>query len=135
MAAGVTLIHLILQVASIALFPALALWATRTGGPIRLWRITGLSVGLILVFGAAVASTAAGNALAATYGYGYTAPRAMLLYALTLGLPIVSSGLVVYALAGCARSRLGLYAAGVICAVLTWVIGVVVATRLFAAIA
>ncbi|HKV43275.1 MAG TPA: hypothetical protein VJT32_01155 [bacterium] len=135
MAAGLTLLHLALQVASIALFPAFALWAARTGGPIRLWRTTGLSIGLMLVFAATAASAAAGNALAPTYGYGYTAPRALLLYGLTLGLPMVSAGLVVHALAGRARSRRGLYAVGVICAALTWAVGVVAATWLFAAIA
>lgn len=131
----VTLLVHVLQAASILLFPALALWAWRSGGPGGLWRATGLGVGLILLFAAITASAPAGNALAPTYGYGYTAPRALLLYGLTLGLPLVSVGLTVHAFAGRHRSGPGLYAVGVISATLAWVIGVMTAYRILSAIA
>src|SRR2546429_8333909 len=105
MTLAVTLLAHVLQGASILLFPALALRAWRSGGPGGLWRATGLGVGLILLFATISAGAPAGNVLALTYGYGYTAPRALLLYGLTLGLPLVSVGLVIHALAGRPRPR------------------------------
>jgi hypothetical protein len=134
MALSVTLLHLALQVASIFLFPLLALRARDTGGPGWLWRATGLGTGAILLFAAVVASPAAGNALAATYGYGHIASRAMLLYGLTLGLPVISASFVVHTLGARRRSQPGLYVLSVVCAVSAWVVGVVAATRIFSAI-
>ncbi len=131
----VTLIAHVLQAASILLFPLLALWAWRSRGPSGLWRTTGLGVGLILLFAAITASAPAGNALAPTYGYSYTAPRALLFYGLTLGLPLVSVGLTVHAFAGRLHSRPGLYTVGLISATLAWVVGVLTAYRILSAIA
>ena len=135
MTLAVTLLAHVLQGASILLFPALALRAWRSGGPGELWRATGLAVGLSLLFAAISASASAGNVLAPTYGYGYTAPRALLLYGFTLGLPLVSVGLVIHALAGRHRHGPGLYAVGVISATLAWVVGVLIASRILSAIA
>jgi hypothetical protein len=131
MALGVTLLHLALQAASIFLFPLLALRTRDAGGPGSVWRATALGMSVILLFAAVVASPAAGNALASTYGYGHIASRAMLLYVLTLGLPIISTSLIVHTFGGPRRSQPGLYVLSVVSAVLAWVVGVVAATRIF----
>ncbi len=131
----VTVLVHALQAASILLFPALALRAWRSGGSGGLWRATGLGIGLILLFAAISASAPAGNALAPNYGYRYTAPRALLLYGFTLGLPLVSVDLTIHALAGRLRSGPGLYAVSVISATVAWVVGVLTASRILSAIA
>lgn len=113
----------------VVLFPALALRAMRTGGPASLWRTTGLSVGLILFLALVLATPWAGNALAPRYGYGYTAPRSLLLFGLTLGLPLISAGCATHVFARI-RVKSGVYAAGVIAAMLAWVVGVWVAVRI-----
>ena len=97
-----TWLGLVLRVATLLLFPALAVWARRTGGAARLWRVTALGVGGILLFAAFVASSAGGNMLVSSHGYGYTAPGSLLLHALTLGLPMVAVSLMVC----CADARL-----------------------------
>jgi hypothetical protein len=134
MALIVTWLHLSLQAATILLFPAVALMARHAGGPGRIWRAAGLAMSVILLFAAVVASPSGGNALASTYGYGYTASRAMLLYGLTLGLPVISSSCIVHVFGDRLRSRPGLYVLGVVCAVLAWAVGVVAATRIISAI-
>jgi hypothetical protein len=118
-----------LSVLGVVLFPALALRAMRTGGPASLWRTTGLGVGLILLLALVLAAPWAGNALAPTYGYAYTAPRTLLLFGLTLGFPLISAGVATHVFARI-RFQLGVYAAGVICAVLAWIVGVLVAVRI-----
>jgi hypothetical protein len=101
-----------LRVARLLVFPALAVWAWRAGGAPRLWRLTAVAVGLVLVFAAFVASAGGGNALVATHGYRYTAPGSLLVHGLTLGLPMVAASLTVQAAAGRLASRAGLYALG-----------------------
>ena len=134
MALGVSMVHLALQAASILLFPVLALRAKDAGGSGQLWRATGLGMGVIVLFAAVVATPAAGNVLAPTYGYVYIASRAMLLYGLTLGLPLISTSFVVHTFGARRRSQPGLYVLSVVCAVLAWAVGVVAATRIFSAI-
>jgi hypothetical protein len=126
MALVLTLVLHVMQAASILVFPALALRSWRSGGTTALWRATGLGVGLVLFLAAVLASAPAGNALAPTYGYGYTAPRALILFGLTLGLPLVTVSLTVHAWA---RRPHGFapYAVGVVSAVLAWIVGVLIA--------
>jgi hypothetical protein len=114
----------------VALFPALALKAMRIGGTASLWRTTGLGVGLILLLAIIMATPWAGNALAPSYGYGYTAPRALLLFGFTLGLPLIAAACATHVFAGI-RVRVGASAAGVFCAMLAWVVGVWLAARIF----
>ncbi len=119
----------VLSVLGVVLFPALVLRAMRTGGPAALWRTTGLGVGLILLLALVFAAPWAGNVLAPTYDYAYTAPRTLLLFGLTLGLPLISAGVATHVFARI-RFQWGVYAAGVICAVLAWIVGVLVAIRI-----
>jgi hypothetical protein len=121
---------IMVSVLGVVLFPALTLRAMRTGGPASLWRTTGLGVGLILLLALVLAAPWAGNALAPTYGYEYTAPRTLVLFGLTLGLPLISAAFATHVFARI-RVKLGVYAAGVICAVLAWIVGVLVAVRIF----
>lgn len=118
-----------LSALGVVLFPALALRAMRVGGPASLWRAVGLGLGTILSLAMVLATPWAGNALTSTYGYAYIAPRTLLLFGLTLGLPLVSAG---FAMHICARIRLqsGAYAVGVISAALAWIVGVLIAMRM-----
>jgi hypothetical protein len=128
-------IEVTLRVATLLLFPALAVWAWRGGGAARLWRSTGFAVGLILLFAAFVATAAGGNVLAPVYRYRYTLPPVLLLHGLTLGLPILATTLIVHGLGRRLSSRLGLYAVGAIGAGVAWVLGVGAAMGIVLAIA
>lgn len=131
----VTALEIAFRAASLFLFPAVALWAWRAAGAARLWAVTGLGLGLILLFAAFVASPIGGNVLAPRYGYGYTAPRSLALHGLTLGLPLVATATALHALAGRVSSRFGLYAIGVVCAAVAWIVGVVAAIQVLMAFA
>ena len=123
-------VELFLRLVCLLLFPALAVWAWRAGGVRRLWAVAGAAVGVVLLFAAFAASAAGGNALVATHGYGYTAPGSLLLHGLTLGLPMVAASLAVQGAARRIGSRAGLYALGLLAALLGWVAGVVGAVAL-----
>lgn len=116
------------SVLSVALFPALAVRARRSGRA-TLWRTTGLGVGVIVALGLVLAAPWAGNALAPTYGFADTAPRTLLLFGLTVGLPLISAAAAADVCAGM-PVRLRAYAVGVVCAALAWVVGVLLAIRL-----
>jgi len=123
--------------ASLFLFPAVAVWARRASGLARLWLTTGIGFCLIVLLAAFAASATGGNALALApvYGYGYTAPRSLLAHGLTLGLPLLATTIAVQALSGRLSSRFGLYVVGVLCAALAWVAGVIVGVNILAAVA
>ena len=118
-----------LSALGIVLFPALALRAMRTGGPASLWRTTGLGLALIAVLGLVLATPWAGNALVATYGYGYIALRTLLLCGITLGLPLLSACVAARIFAG-ARFLPGAYLAAVACAALAWYAAALMAIRI-----
>jgi len=130
----VTWLGLVLRVATLLLFPALAVWAWRTGSVARLWRVTAVGVGVILLFALFVASSAGGNALASSHGYGYTARGSLLLHGLTLGLPMVAVSLMVKVLATRLSSRVALYTIGVLVAGAAWIAGTVAAVSIFYAV-
>jgi hypothetical protein len=118
---------LVLTALDVLLFPALALWAWRAGGAARLWQVTGLGLGLILLFAAVVASAPGGNVLAPVYGYRYTVSRVLGLYGVTLGLPLVAAALVIRILGDRWGTRRGLYGVAALGAALMWIGGVLVA--------
>ena len=118
---------LLLRAGCLLVFPALAVWAWRAGGAPRLWRLTGVAVGLVLAFAAFAASAAGGNALVATHGYRYTASGGLLFHGLTLALPMVAAGVTVRVAAGRLASGTGLYALGLLVALLAWIAGIVAA--------
>ena len=84
---------------------------------------------MILLLALILATPWAGNALAPTYGYGYTAPRSVLFFGLTVGLPLVSASFATHMFSGI-RVQLAVYAIGVVCAALAWIVGVLVAVRI-----
>ena len=53
---------------------------------------------------------------------------------MTLGLPLVATAVAVQGLAGRVSSRLGLYAIGVLCAGAAWIVGVLAAVQILAAV-
>ncbi len=129
-AAIVTVLHHSLQLGSLLLFPALALRALHTGGPRRLRLAAVLALAAVSLFALAAAAAQFGNRLAPVRGYGYTAPRTLLLYGLTLGLPVLSAAGLVRTLDTRGGSTSWVYAAAVLGAGLTWVAGVFLATWL-----
>lgn len=118
---------LLLRLACLLVFPALAVWAWRAGGGRRLWAVTAASLGAVLLFAAFAASAAGGNALVETHGYSYTLPGSLLLHGLTLGLPMVVASLAVRGAGGRVMSRVALYGIGLLVALLGWVAGIVAA--------
>jgi hypothetical protein len=121
-------IHLVLQVGSVFAFPALGLRALRAGGPRRLRAVTAAALGLVAVFALAAAWTPFGNRVSTAYGYADTATRALLLYGLTLGLPVLGASGTIRVLGGRFVAMLWPYAFAVIAAGFGWVAGVVLAT-------
>lgn len=120
-----------LRIACVLVFPGLAVWAWRAGGARPLWRLTGAAIGLVLVFAAFAASAAGGNALVDTYGYGYTAPRSLLVHALLLGLPMGLAALLVSRAGRRIGAAVGLYLIGLATAVLAWLAGTVLLLLVF----
>lgn len=116
-------------------FPALAVWAVRSGGGRRLWLVTAGGLALIAAVALVVASDRFGNRLAAHYGYGHIAVRMLLLAALLAGLPMLGSALAVRA----GRRRLSapgpLYALGAVTAFVALVFGTILAAYLLPALA
>ncbi len=126
----VTIIHLLMQVASLVGFPYLALWSVRRGGRSRLALSAGLAMTVVIAVALTVATARFGNRLAALYGYGYTFPRVLVLYGLSFGLPILSATFVAIFTPGKQEIPWGMYLAVQLAAVMSWVVGVVVAAWL-----
>jgi hypothetical protein len=110
-------------------FPAFGLMGLRSGGPKRLRVVTVVALGLVLVF-ALIVSAGGAHRPASAYGDADTIPRAVLLYGLTLGLPVLSAAGAVRVLGGRVGAFLWSYAGSVIAAGFGWVAGVVLATWL-----
>ncbi len=120
-----------MRLACLLLFPGLAVWAWRAGGRRRLWRLTGGAVAAVLLFAAFAASRAGGNALVEAYGYGYTAPRSLLVHALLLGLPMVLVAAVVSGAGSRVRSGVALYLIALPAGILAWLAATVVMLLVF----
>lgn len=71
----------------------------------------------------------AGNAIAPTYGYACTAPRALLLFGLTVGFPLISADLAIHIFAHM-RLQLLVHVIDVVSALLAWIVGGFVAVRI-----
>jgi hypothetical protein len=117
-----------MQVGSVFAFPAVGLRALRTGGPRRLRAATAAALAVVAVFALLAAWTPMGNRVSTAYGYADTAPRALLLYGLTLGLPVLGASGAIRLLGGRFGAMLWPYAVAVIAAGFGWVAGVVLAT-------
>ena len=96
----------VLESALVLAFPAFALWAARTGGTGRLWRVTAVALALIGGLALMAASAGFGNRLAAQQGYGRTALGTLALAALVGGLPILAGAVTLHAAAP-APQRMG----------------------------
>jgi hypothetical protein len=114
------------QHGSLFVFPAIAIWAARTGGPSRLWLALVIALIIVVVFALASGAAWFGNRLASTYGYGYTGPRALFLFGLTMGLPITTATLTIRKLMGARQPRLQ-YVASLLVVTLTWIVSVLLA--------
>lgn len=129
----VTFLHLFLQAGSLVIFPGLAVWALRRGGR-HLALTTALALSLVVLFALGAASAGFGNRLASTYGYGYIASRALALFALTLGLPLVSAALTVHLVRQRAWPNWTTYGMAVGVAVLTWAGAIIASSWLLPAL-
>ncbi len=87
----------LLDTAVVLGFPALAVWAVRTGGLRRLWITAGSTLAGIWVLALVASSVKFGNRLTAQQGYGRTALLTLLMTTLILGLPILGGTLTVHA--------------------------------------
>ena len=121
-----------MQAGSVFAFPAVGLKALRAGGPSRLRLATIIALGLVGVFAVAAATKPFGARLLSSFGYADTGPGALLLYGLTLGLPVLSGSGVIRVLGGRFTALFWPYAAAVIAAGFGWVAGVVLSTWLLA---
>jgi hypothetical protein len=115
---------------SILIFPGVAAWAIRRGGPTRLNLVTGLAVGLVALVALIGASARFGNVRAAKSGYGETAPLVLLFFGLTMAMPILSAAFAIRFVQPRMNSVWAVYAAGVGAAVVAVAVGVIAATLL-----
>ncbi|MBI2114897.1 MAG: hypothetical protein HYT85_07440 [candidate division NC10 bacterium] len=115
-----TIVYKLLQAGIILIFPAVALRAWRNGGTRRLASATIGALVLISAFALAAAGEWSGNRLTATYGYGYIAGHALLLFGLTLGLPVLAAAAVIRAWKPTRGTFLRPYSIAVLAAVGVW---------------
>lgn len=104
-------------------FPALALSALRKGGRRRLTMLTLAAFGVVTAYSLMAASSRFGNALASSAGYAHTAAMALLLFGLSLGVPLVTTALATLVFA---REKLPfwtVYAATVGASAFGWIAG------------
>jgi hypothetical protein len=99
----VTLLHGLLQASILILFPALALRGWRTGGSRNLVFAATGGLAVIAVVALTMASEWFGNRLSSTYGYPHIASRILILYMITLGLPVLTVASVIRAWQPAAR--------------------------------
>jgi hypothetical protein len=100
-------------------FPALAVWATRTGGSRRLWTAVGGVMAGLAILGLALASAKFGNRLSDHQGYAKTAVLILVMVAIDLGIPILAGALSVSRAQGGIRSNVLVYLIGVGATLLT----------------
>jgi len=87
-----------LLVSILAVFPALAVRAWRTGGSRKLGLVTAVGMAIIAVVAVTMGAEVFGNRLSTRYGYANVASRILILYMITLGLPLLTMAAVIRAL-------------------------------------
>jgi hypothetical protein len=116
-------------------FPALAAWAVRAGGGRRLWLLTVTGLAVLAALALVAASERFGNRLAPQYGYGYTAPRTLLVTALQGGLPMLGAALAIHGGRRRIARTVPLYMVGVVTALVALLFGTILALYLLPALA
>ena len=112
-------------------FPALALWARRTGGTRRLMAVAGAGLAAIIVLALAGTSSALGNRLADSEGYWALAPRVVLFGLLAAGLPVITMTLVVEYMATRVAQATVVHGVATLAALVALGVGVTVAMSMF----
>lgn len=106
-------------------FPALAVWARRTGGSFRLGLVTGLAFAVVALVSVLSASPQFGNRLSAAAGVGHTTLGVLLLFGCTFGLPVVAASLAVSVFSHDRLPFWAVYAATIGAAAFGWMIGII----------
>jgi hypothetical protein len=106
-------------------FPACAVWAARTGGATRLWRVAGAALAVLAGLALAGASAHLGNRLAPHQGYWRTALGTLMAAAFLGGLPILAGTLTVHLGRRRIRPAPALYLLAAAAALVALVLGVV----------
>jgi hypothetical protein len=104
-------------------FPACAVWAARTGGTARLWRLAGTALAVLAGLALAGASAHLGNRLAAHQGYWRTALGTLMAAAFLGGLPILAGALTVHLVRRRIRTAPALYLLATAAALVALVLG------------
>jgi hypothetical protein len=125
----------LLAAAAVLVFPALVVWAVRTGGLRRFWIAAGSALIVVWVLALAASSVKFGNHLTATQGYGRTALLTVLMTTLMLGLPLLGGTLAVHAARRSVRHAALLYLLAVAAALVALVLGTGLAVSLTHALA
>lgn len=128
-ALAVTLLHAVLQAGAVILFPALALRTWRSHGRRDLLLVTGAAVAVVVAAALALASDAFGNRLSATHGYADIASRLLMMYMLTLGLPMVTVAAVIQVLPR-GQTFVKSYLLAVAVSIGVWIAGIVMSVFL-----
>ena len=90
-----TAVHGLLLMASLLVFPAVAIVLWRKHQAKGLLTAVAAAILIIGVVAAALASELLGNRLSGTAGFAYVASRTVIVYEFTLGLPILVSAIVI----------------------------------------
>ena len=115
----------------IALFPAAALWAWRSGSASRVYWLTTAALLFYVALSLFSASSWGGNRLVDTQGFWPTAWRVLFFYGLVTGLPILTTAVVVLNLSDRIRRPAVMYGITAGSAFLTFVVGTFLALFAF----
>jgi hypothetical protein len=116
-------------------FPALAVWAVRTGGLRRLWIAAASSLAAAWTLALVASSVKFGTRLTTPQGYGKTALLTVLMATLMLGLPLLGGTLAVHAARRWLRHTALLYLLAVVAALVALALGTGLAASLTHALA
>jgi hypothetical protein len=114
------------MVSVLAGFPALAVRAWPTGGSRKLALVTAAGLIIIAVAALTMGSETFGNRLSARYGYANVASRILILYMITLGLPLLTMAAVIRALQPATGAFTKPYVIAVGAGLVTWAIATII---------